>query len=135
MTGISAYKFRPAPVRAKYSKSHGGFKAKTKELIPMAGPGEFLGDWMLSDILDNLTLACEAGKLDSEKWVSQLFQTTEDFDSFLEHLEAYDDMYAIYDRWHRALMEIGNSEMEGFTGPLTLPLACAIGLSKQVSAE
>lgn len=116
MTGIPAYKFRPAAVIAKYSKSTGGFKAKTKELVPMSGPGgEFFGDWMMHNILDNLTLACEAGVLDSKKWVSQLFRTVEDFENFLEQLEDYDDMYAIYDRWHRALMEIGETEMESFT--------------------
>jgi hypothetical protein len=116
MPRIEAYKFEPNPVVASYSKERGGFNVKTQKLAPMDGPSdEFLGNWSLHHILDNLTLACEAGKLDSEKWVLQIFKTKAEFERFLDHLEEYDDMYAIYDRWHRALMEIGNSEMESFT--------------------
>lgn len=68
------------------------------------------------EVLDNLTLAIEAGAVEEKNWLKQIFGTPKAFEDFLEEFECYDDCYRISDRWHVALSVLGKSVMveEGF---------------------
>jgi hypothetical protein len=67
-------------------------------------------------VLDNLTLAIEAGVVSEKKWLKQIFGDEEHFMNFLDELACYDDCYRICDRWHTALSVLAKSVLveEGF---------------------
>lgn len=85
---IKAYEFTPAGVHASFDPETGGFNPETKKIVPMSiSDGELSG----AEIFDNITLAAEAGLLDTDKWVKQLFADLEDFEYFLNELAQYND--------------------------------------------
>lgn len=101
------YKYLPNGITPMYDA--GGFNKRTKKIKPFA---EFSAVY---EILDVMTAAAEAGVLDSESWVSQLFAGEDVFLHFLSELEVADDYMRIYDRWYQALLNItGNMNEEGF---------------------
>lgn len=70
----------------------------------------------LDQILDGITLAAEAGQLDDETWVKQVFHDKRHFDWFLGELSGYNVCFRINDRWYHALERLvgGPSDEEGF---------------------
>lgn len=90
---------------------HGGFDVKT-------GTFTKFSTWdrvEIHEVLDVIAAAAEAGALDSEKWVSQVFATTDIFDLFLEEYSEYDGCFRTYDRWYWALFRLaGLYDEEGF---------------------
>jgi hypothetical protein len=110
---IKPYEFTPRPVQPTYSKETGGFNAKTQKMVPMSLTDEELAG---CDIFDNITLAAEAGLLDTEKWVKQLFAGLEDFEYFLDVLTAYNEEFTVYDRWWEAFSKLAHSrDTPGFS--------------------
>lgn len=103
---IEAYEYQHFILKGKGET--GGFDPATKELRPFTEFEE------VEKTLDALTLACEAGLLDTETWVSQLFATTDVFNEFLEELESFDYGH-INSQWYWALQRItGHYDQEGF---------------------
>ena len=124
---IKAYEFTPASVHASYDSETGGFNPKTKKMAPMSiNDGELSG----AEIFDNITLAAEAGLLDTDKWVKQLFADLEDFEYFLNELAQYNDSYTIVDRWWHAFSQLaGGQDPPGFSTSKEI----AAGLYKHAS--
>ena len=110
---IKPYEFTPRPVHPTYSKETGGFNPKTQKMKPMSLTDEELSGY---EIFDNITLAAEAGLLDTDKWVMQLFADIEDFEYFLNELAQYNEEFVIYDRWWEAFSKLaGNRDTPGFS--------------------
>ena len=99
MATIEKYTFEPAALEC-------GTKLPVSKMV----------DRGLYEALDAIAEACEAGKLDDDKWVKQCFKTKNDFKAFLEDLETYDVCYRINDRWYQALQQLtgGPGDEEGF---------------------
>ena len=110
---IKAYEFIPAGVHASFDPETGGFNPETKKMVPMSiNDGELSG----AEIFDNITLAAEAGLLDTDKWVKQLFADLEDFEYFLNELSQYNDSYTIFDRWWHAFSQLAcGKDTPGFS--------------------
>lgn len=110
---IKAYEFVPTPVHASFDPETGGFNPETKKMTPMSISD---GELNTSEIFDNIALAAEAGVLDTEKWVSQLFADLEDFEYFLNELAQYNDSYTILDRWWHAFSQLAcGKDTPGFS--------------------
>lgn len=110
---IKPYEFTPRSVNPTFSEETGGFNDETKKMVPMSLTDE---DLFGSDIFDNITLAAEAGLLDTEKWVKQLFAGIEDFEYFLNVLAQYNEEFTIYDRWWEAFSKLAYSrDTPGFS--------------------
>lgn len=120
MALIQAYKFNPQGLEQENGKSaqhwektckKGGFNPYTQELTPFVDP-------TAEDtytVLDTLTAASEAGVIDAEKWVSQLFASATALEAWLTALEDFDSFARIYDRSYQALLLIvRRSNEEGF---------------------
>lgn len=76
------------------------------------------------------TLAAEAGLLDTDKWVKQLFADLEDFEYFLNELSQYNDSYTIFDRWWHAFSQLAyGKDSAGFSTSKEI----AAGLYKHAS--
>lgn len=107
MALIKAYENKPQEITPMVKKR--GFDAKSGKFTPF---DEFTE---VHEILDAITAAVEAGTIDTDKWVSQVFATTEVFNEFLEQYEGYEGLFRTYDRWYRALFRIADiSDEEGF---------------------
>ena len=124
---IKAYEFIPAGVHASFDPETGGFNPETKKIVPMSiSDGELSG----AEIFDNITLAAEAGLLDTDKWVKQLFADLEDFEYFLNELSQYNDSYTIFDRWWHAFSQLAcGKDTPGFSTSKEI----AAGLYKHAS--
>jgi len=82
-------------------------------MVPMSLTDEELVGY---EIFDNITPAAEAGLLDTEKWVKQLFAGIEDFEFFLNELAHYNEVLVIYDRWWEAFSKLAYSrDTPGFS--------------------
>ena len=70
-------------------------------------------------VLDAITAATEAGHLDSDQWVSQVFATPQAFDDFLKELSSKcADCFRIHDRWWQALSALaGWADEDSFVLP------------------
>jgi hypothetical protein len=64
---------------------------------------KFEGEFEYYEVLDALTAAVEAGKLDTNQWVSTVFSSNNEFQKFLHDLEASSDTARVNDRWCLAL--------------------------------
>lgn len=85
------------------------FNPKTKVISAV----EDFEDISISEVLDAMTLAAEAGLVERAGWVMQFFGDAMGFRAFIAELEQYE--YRINDRWHQALMAIaGLKEESGF---------------------
>ncbi len=96
MSKIKAYTHAVRPVEA-----YENWDPKTKTMTPMSFTEE--DDRDLHEALDNITLAAEAGVLDSYLWPQQLFANKASFDKFLYMLSGYEEMFRITDQWYTAL--------------------------------
>src|SRR5262249_10303528 len=81
------------------SKS-GGFYPETGEFKP------FEKFTYMHEMLDAVAAAMEGGALYKNKWVSQVFGSTEVFDEFLNALASYEECFRLADRWYKALFRI-----------------------------
>lgn len=89
--------------------THGGFDYETKTFKPFAQRTN------PTDVMDAMAAATEAGILDCNRWVSQMFADTAVFRVFAEELSYYDECYRIRDRWYDALRRLANKDdEEGF---------------------
>lgn len=110
---IKAYEFVPTPVHASFDPETGGFNPETKKMTPMSISD---GELNTYEIFDNIALAAEAGLLDTDKWVSQLFADLGDFEYFLNELAQYNDSYTILDRWWHAFSQLAHGrDTPGFS--------------------
>lgn len=108
MSRIEAYAYKVRKVEVFQD-----WDPKTKKLTPM----RFTEDEnrSLYEILDTITLAAEAGVLDSYSWPQQLFADRESFDNFIGALSEYGECYRVADQWWTALAAIaGVGDEEGF---------------------
>lgn len=80
---------------------NGGFNPLTKKWSPLHPQESYL-----SDVLDHITAACEAGIVEQYSWATQLFATPEAVDYFLNELELFDELWRITDRWWQALASL-----------------------------
>jgi hypothetical protein len=120
MTIINAYKIElqgiaqdgNEPQKFWNSKcKSGGFNPVTQALTPFKKTSKF----ELHVMLDSITAAAEAGIIDDEKWVSQIFSSNQDFQDFLSDMTEYDSCYRIHDRWYVALRALAQvHDEEGF---------------------
>ena len=107
MALIKAYENKPQQITPMVKER--GFDAKSGKSTPF---DEFTE---VHEILDAITAAVEAGTIDTDNWVSQIFATTEVFDEFLEQYQGYEECFRTYDRWYWALFRIAdNGDEEGF---------------------
>ena len=109
MALIPAYEPKLQQITPKHKQ--GGFDLATMTFTPFQTYARVDPD----DVLNVITAAAEAGALDSEKWVSQVFGSTEVFESFLEEYAEFDSTGRTYDRWYWALFALsGHIAEEGF---------------------
>lgn len=110
MALIPAYKYELQTVN-NYSCDAGGFNKRTKKFKPFESMPE------MYEALDAITAAVEAGVIDTDKWVSQLFASLEVFNEFMEELAFYDTCFRLMERWYAALARLAQHENveEGFT--------------------
>lgn len=88
----------------------GGYDPYSRTVTPM----EFDRDVDCHFYLDSMTGAVEAGLIDSEQWVAQLWQTPADLDAFLAMFSDYDEFFRVTDRWwHMLSLLTGNVDEEG----------------------
>lgn len=118
MTIISAYKIELQRIAQDTNESpafwlkkckSGGFNPITQVLTPFKNVPKF----ELHEMLDSITAAVEAGIIDDKKWVSQIFSSRKNFQSFLSEVAEYDSYYRIQDRWYvalRALVQVYDEE-------------------------
>lgn len=100
MAIIEAYK--PGLHELVSTGTTGGFDPASKTFTPFKGYTD------VHKVLDAMAAAVEAGTIDTDKWVSQIFASTADFEEFLDGYSAYDECYRTYDRWYLALFRIAN---------------------------
>lgn len=109
MALIPAYEAKLQSIKAVCKQ--GGFDVKTRTFTKFS-------TWdrvEVHDLLDVLATAAEAGALDRDKWVSQVFATTDIFELFLEEYAEYDQCSRTYDRHYWALLALsGMTYEEGF---------------------
>lgn len=90
---------------------YGGFDAATGTITPFA-KFEPLG---IYEVLDVIAASAEAGALDSDKWVSQIFANNDVFNAFMDEYSGYDECFRTCDRWYGALLRLsGLTDEEGF---------------------
>jgi len=107
MAIIEAYENKPQQITPMVSA--GGFDTASRKFKP------FKEYDYLHERLDAIAAAAEAGIIDEDKWVSQIFATTEVFEEFLEEYQDYDGCFRTYDRWYWALFRIARMlDEEGF---------------------
>jgi hypothetical protein len=132
MATINGYIPQPTPLMFETEEGqrmasgcikYGGWDHTNKTLAPiqltelLAMPHNPALHW----VLDSVAAAAEAGRLDAEKYVEQLFLTKEDVRAFRQVLrEAGGDRW-LTDRHHNALRKLGNTEFDvtsyiGITG-------------------
>ena len=71
---------------------------------------KFKGSFEHYHVLDALTAAVEAGKIDSDTWVSTVFSSKRLLKQFLENLEGWSDVERLHDRWALAILAITQNE-------------------------
>jgi hypothetical protein len=100
MALIPAYQFKPRGVEIQ------PFAILSKKVIEESG---------FHQTLDFIALEVEAGRVDTEKFSTQLFDSKAAFNVFCEELASYDECFRITDQWYEALMHIaGARDEEGF---------------------
>lgn len=108
--------YKPLPMTPQAHPVY--FNPETQVLTPLSkvklGKGQA---HEVSEVLDSLTLALEAGAVSKEKWVKEVFGTAKAFEKFLEEFEYFSEWNRIWDRWWTALSVLGDSvyDEQGFT--------------------
>jgi hypothetical protein len=67
----------------------------------------------LHEVLDTMTLALQAGTVNTHGWPQQFFANRKAFDGFLEQLECYDECFRITDEWWDALALLAYGDKGG----------------------
>jgi hypothetical protein len=107
MALLTAKTYSPRPIRAYESV----WNSKEKRFIAVTSMDKI----HVHMVLDGISLAIEAGVIDSHGWPQQLFSSRAAFDEFIEQLSGYDDCYRITDQWWQALATIADFvDEEGF---------------------
>jgi hypothetical protein len=112
MAIIKKYKFKTRRLGTSMHEM-GGFDSKTNTFNPLKVRKGF----EVHQALDAITVAVEAGIIDNEKFVSQLFDKKADFTKFITYLSEYEDESCrrIIDRWWTALSRLADrNDEEGF---------------------
>lgn len=108
--------YKPVPMTPQAYPNY--FNPETQVLTPVSkvklGKGQ---THEVSEVLNSLTLALEAGVVSKEKWVKEVFGTTKAFEKFLEEFEYFGEWNRIWDRWWTALSVLGDTvyDEQGFT--------------------
>lgn len=98
MPQINVTKFQPREI----SIYPNIWNPEAKQLVPIQDMHEV----EMYEVLDSITLALEAGVLNSFRWPQQIFAKRAVFDDFIDYLANYDETYRITDQWWRALAEL-----------------------------
>jgi hypothetical protein len=107
MAKFNGYKFTPRSINV-YPEI---WDAEKKQLNAIKDMENFT----ISEVLDSIVLAVEAGTVDNYLWPQQIFANRKSFESFIEQLSEYDDCYRITDQWWQALSELVEyGDEEGF---------------------
>ena len=104
MAIIQGYTFRQRAVK-EYKQI---FDADTGKFAALKADDIKFQD--LHELLDSITLAVEAGLVDDQTWVKQIFGKLAVFEKFLEVLGDYDGGLRLTDRWWQALAALCNHE-------------------------
>lgn len=87
----------------------GGYDPETNTFKPFATYG-----W-LHEVLDAISAGVEAGVIDRNKWVSQIFADESVFRDCMTELAEYEQCFRMRDRWYEALFRIADkTDEEGF---------------------
>jgi hypothetical protein len=117
---IEAYQFKPRAVESQ------PFDIISSDVLDENG---------FHQLLDFITLELEAGRIDVDNFVFQLFDSVDTFSNFCDELAGYDECYRITDRWHQALMYLtGALDEEGFITCEEIAGALKIASVDQLSA-
>lgn len=107
MAKFNGYKFTPRSISV-YPEI---WDAEKKQLNAINDMENF----SISEVLDSIVLAVEAGVVDNYLWPQQIFANRKSFESFIEQLSEYDECYRITDQWWQAISElVGYGDEEGF---------------------
>jgi hypothetical protein len=70
----------------------------------------------MHEMLDSIALAVEAGVVEKDGWVKQIFTDKDVFKEFLREFAHYDKCFRVNDRWYAALQRLagGPGDEEGF---------------------
>lgn len=91
---------RPREVWERECAEIGGFNPHTRNFTKIC----WVDEGFMSEHLDHVTAAVEAGIVKKYAFAEQLFASRRDFDEFLDYLLAYP--LRIHDRWHLALASL-----------------------------
>lgn len=126
MAKIESYNAKPTPLIFEDNASEkqvaamlefGGWDPAKKALTPIrvgalvAKPGAPTITW----VFDSLAAAAEAGVLDSEDWMNQVFASGDDLQVFIELLQESGDIWWVNDRHFWALECLGFDESDTVT--------------------
>lgn len=100
MALIKSYTYTPRAIHAYESV----WDSKKKQFIPIKS----MDDIDVYMVLDSITLAVEAGVVDTHAWPQQFFATKSAFQEFVEMLSDYDDCYRITDQWWKSLASLAD---------------------------
>lgn len=107
---IEAYTAQLMPLIGTHYPALGGCNEKAGTFTPMwvSNDGDHIASsWHLADMLDNIALVAEAGMLEQDKFVQQLFKDPDSLQGFIEIL-CEDTKTRITDRQWDALCAIAN---------------------------
>lgn len=91
---------RPAGVWKHECAEIGGFNPQTRQLTKIC-----CSDYrFMTEHLDHITAAVEAGVVRTHGFMEQIFASQEDFEEFLEYLLVLP--VRVHDRWHQALANL-----------------------------
>lgn len=102
---FAPYNFATRPVQVYPTY----WNADTQTFTPLS---QVAGHHEVHEVLDSVTLAMEAGVVPRDAWLAYFFGSSDAFQGFMEHLESYDEVFRITDRWWMALARLTNTEDE-----------------------
>ena len=126
MATINGYIPQPTPLMFETEEGqrmasacieYGGWDHKNKTLTPiklaelLARPHNPGLPW----VMDSLAAAAEAGRLDADQYIEQLFASKEDVRAFRLILRDAGQERWLHDRHHHALRKLGNAEFDLMT--------------------
>jgi len=94
---------KDTPEQAAFVSAYGGYDVTSNTFVPFkvapySVPREFSShEPMLISMTQNIAVAVHGGLIDDQSWPHQLFASPELFDSFIQHLSDYEDVYRIPD--------------------------------------
>ncbi|MFL9906887.1 hypothetical protein [Paraburkholderia sp. RL17-337-BIB-A] len=126
MAKIESYKAKPTPLIFEDEEStkqvsalleFGGWNPAKKAMTPIrvgalaAKPGAPMISW----VFDSLAAAAEAGVLEGEEWLKQVFASDDDLQVLVELLQESGDVWWLNDRHFWALQHLGLNEDDAAT--------------------